>query len=100
MYNRLIVIGYVQEYWTLLLVLLKHSLSLIKEKIFNPEYNTDIKHSGNLMEHQILYITLLFHNDILIPSFLRTRCASVHYIYTFEVELYTIYNYNLYKIGF
>jgi hypothetical protein len=41
------------------------TFSILKEKFFNPGYNTDIKvkHSGNLMEHQILYITLLFHND-------------------------------------
>ena len=25
--------------------------SILKEKNFNPEYNTDMKHSGNLMEH-------------------------------------------------
>jgi hypothetical protein len=43
------------------------TFSNLKEKFFNPKYNTDIKHSGNLMEHQILYIT------------------QIHTIYTFEV---------------
>jgi hypothetical protein len=72
MYNGVMVIGYVpEEYWKLLLV---ETFSILKEKFFNPKYNTDIKHSGNLMEHQILYIT------------------QIHTIYTFEVELYTIYN--------
>jgi DNA/RNA endonuclease G (NUC1) len=55
-----------EEYWKLLLVLLKHSLSK-KKTIFNPEYNTDIKHSGNLMEYQILYITL-FHMQWYYPK--------------------------------
>ena len=29
------------------------TFSILKENFLNPEYNTDIKHSGNLMEHQI-----------------------------------------------
>jgi hypothetical protein len=63
---------------------------ILKDKFFNPEYNTDISHSGNLMEHQILYITLLFHNDTYPkPSGNHMRKCT---IYTFEVELYTIYN--------
>jgi hypothetical protein len=49
--------GYVpEEYWKLLRSL--ETFSILKEKFFNPEYNTDIKHSGNLMEHLILYINL------------------------------------------
>jgi hypothetical protein len=59
------------------------TFSILKEIFFNPEYNTDIKHSGNLMEHQILYISHYF-TMILIPSLLGTRCASVYLIYTFE----------------
>jgi hypothetical protein len=39
------------------------------------------------MEHQILHITLLFHNDTYPkPSGMCKVCT----IYTFEVELYTI----------
>ena len=74
MSNGLMAICYVpEEYWKLLLVvlvLLKHSL------FFNTEYNTDIKHSGNLMEYQYTYCK---------PSG-NQMCKCT--IYTFEVELY------------
>jgi hypothetical protein len=58
------------------------TFSIVKEKKFNPEYNTDIKHSG-----------LLFHNDTsqwyLSQAFWEPN-VQVCTIYTFEVELYTI----------
>jgi hypothetical protein len=37
------------------------TFSILKEKIFNPEYNTDIKHSGNLMEHHADTIYCMYH---------------------------------------
>jgi hypothetical protein len=56
------------------------TFSILKEKFFNPEYNTDIKHSGNLMEHQILYITLLFHNDTYPKHSGNQMCKCVLFI--------------------
>jgi hypothetical protein len=56
------------------------TFSIPKEKIFNPEYNTDIKHSGNLMEHQILYITL-FHNDTYPKPSGNQMCKCVLFIH-------------------
>jgi hypothetical protein len=45
------------------------------------------------MEHQILYITLLFHNADTYPKPSGSHAdVQVYTIYTFEVELYTIYN--------
>jgi hypothetical protein len=57
------------------------TFSILKEKNFNPEYNTDIKHSGNLMEHQILYITLLFHNGTYPKPSGNQMCKCVLFIH-------------------
>jgi hypothetical protein len=52
-----------------------------KEKFFNPEYNTDMKHSGNLMEQQILYIILLFHNDTYPKPSGNQMCKCILFIH-------------------
>jgi hypothetical protein len=46
-----------------------------------PEYKTDIKYSGNLMEHQMLYITLLFHNDTYPKPSGNQMCKCVLFIH-------------------
>jgi hypothetical protein len=62
------------------------NILILKEKFFNPEYNTDKKHSGNLMEHQILY-HLIISQWYLSQAFWEPD-VQVCTIYTFEVELY------------
>jgi hypothetical protein len=41
------------------------TFSILKEKIFNPEYNTDINGTPDTITYiyTYLYITSLFHND-------------------------------------
>jgi hypothetical protein len=74
------------------------TFSILKEKKINPEYNyTDMKHSGNLIEH-LHCKTHYYFTMILIPSFLGTRCASVYHLYiqvATDITVYTTYNNNI-----